>query len=97
MVEVDDVNVVIFDLDVRDDDGQRPHAAISESGWYVIVPMTIMAKVSNENFQNISLNKNPLTKKEKKMKISDKFWQKKWVEKFVKKKNYECQMGSMEK
>uniref|UniRef100_A0A0R3S4Z8 Thioredoxin-like_fold domain-containing protein n=1 Tax=Elaeophora elaphi TaxID=1147741 RepID=A0A0R3S4Z8_9BILA len=43
LVEVDDVNVVIFDLDLHDDDG-RPHAAISESGWYILAPLTIMAK-----------------------------------------------------
>ncbi|VDK78903.1 unnamed protein product [Onchocerca ochengi] len=43
LVEVDDVNVVIFDLDLPDDDG-RPHAAISESGWYILVPINVMAK-----------------------------------------------------
>uniref|UniRef100_A0A915Q056 Thioredoxin domain-containing protein n=1 Tax=Setaria digitata TaxID=48799 RepID=A0A915Q056_9BILA len=42
LVEVDDVSVVIFDLDLHDD-GQ-PHAAISDSGWYIIVPINIMAK-----------------------------------------------------
>lgn len=49
MIEVDDVNVVIFDLDLNDDDG-RPHAAISESGWYILVPLNIMARVSTEYF-----------------------------------------------
>ncbi|EJW80948.1 hypothetical protein WUBG_08143, partial [Wuchereria bancrofti] len=41
---VDDVNVVIIDLDLYDDDDIRPHPAISESGWYIIVPISIMAK-----------------------------------------------------
>ncbi|VDK88623.1 unnamed protein product [Litomosoides sigmodontis] len=52
MIEVDDVNVVIFDLDLNDDDDdgdgdgdERPHAAaIGESGWYILVPLNIMAK-----------------------------------------------------
>ncbi|KAM3724149.1 Nucleoredoxin [Dirofilaria immitis] len=43
LVEVDDVNIVIVDLDLDDDDG-RPDAAISESGWYILVPINIMAK-----------------------------------------------------
>lgn len=51
---MDDVNVVIFDLDLYDDNG-RPHAAISESGWYIIVPINIMAKVSIEPFKILHL------------------------------------------
>ncbi|KAL4001912.1 Thioredoxin-like family protein [Acanthocheilonema viteae] len=51
MVEMDDVNVVMFDLDLHDDDDddERSHstaatAAISESGWYILLPINIMAK-----------------------------------------------------
>ncbi|KAK6100963.1 Thioredoxin-like family protein [Brugia pahangi] len=44
LVEVDDVNVVIIDLDLYNDDDIRLHPAISESGWYIIVPISIMAK-----------------------------------------------------
>lgn len=42
LLEVTDIAVVIFDIDLHDD---QPQTAIGDPGWYMLVPMSTIAKV----------------------------------------------------